>query len=489
MSVIHNENAFPVSENAPSMSPAAHKSPLSVKKSPSLHKSPATGKSSGRKPLGEVSLNVKPEGSTTPAKSPILEIVETAIALQDKPDLTDVPNSPPIDAQADRSATRDPPTTGTKRSSTGNRIKDDVQSPYERCVRKLPSMSPHSRVESAVPEGFDLPFPAMDPISDGDDDGEDDESEDTLSSRFAPASAAKSNRGSRRSSVASNFTTSSWGSAIFEDAKRNSCTPARNVSLFADMVESAIGSAKKENANISFDFKSESVNINFCNVESAQKSRRGSAVSRKSDVDVSRKSVASNVTILPERLSDASNITILPDGLTDVGSPDDAIADKENVPVQSARKSIVAFEDDCISEDPRSVKKTPAKKTPAKKGTPRRSSRGALSAKSAKSSCASEKSAGGIFQVGRYKEVVLPELEDSPDPGKECEEHEELEEEAPEPRRWKVKARGRMTSTQFCASKGKLRFMSNFAKSQRAWRAQLEAESEADSEEQRQASQ
>merc|ERR1719426_229294 len=119
MSAVANENVCPGSENVPVMSPAAVKSPLSVGKSPSLLKSPATGKSSGRKPLGEVTLNVKPEG--TPAKSPIFEI------LQDKPDSTDMPNSPPVDNSA-QDATSNPPT-GTKRSSTGNRVQDEVSSP------------------------------------------------------------------------------------------------------------------------------------------------------------------------------------------------------------------------------------------------------------------------------------------------------------------------------------------------------------------------
>merc|ERR1719331_1521503 len=112
----------------------------------------------------------------------------------------------------------------------------------------------------------------MDPISDGDDDEEDDGSEDTLSDRFAPASAMKSrgSRASRRSSMASN---NSWGSSIFEDAKRKS---ESGHSIFADMAENLINSAKKsEGANINLDYNSQSVQINFCNV-SAQKSRRGS---------------------------------------------------------------------------------------------------------------------------------------------------------------------------------------------------------------------
>merc|ERR1719174_2725361 len=135
------ENVFPGSENVPAMSPAAIKSPLSVGKSP---------------------------------------IAQT----KGKPDSSDTPNSPPVDqhSQAPDSAVRSgsgDATCGTKRSSTGNRIQDDVASPFERCVRPLESLSPNARVGSAVPESFALPFPAMDPINDDDAD-EDDESEDAV---------------------------------------------------------------------------------------------------------------------------------------------------------------------------------------------------------------------------------------------------------------------------------------------------------------------
>merc|ERR1719281_2383256 len=169
----------------------------------------------------------------------------------------------------------------------------------------------------------------MDPINDDDDD-DDDESEDAVSARFAPASA-KSIRGSRgtsrRSSVASGST--------FEDARRKS--------LFADMFDNVIGTAASQNANISFDFNSQSVNINFgSNNMSTEKSRRSS---------VNRKSGASDVTILPDRQSVASNVTVLPDDLTDAGSHGEADVDKENIPIASGRKSVgrksvVAFEDD-----------------------------------------------------------------------------------------------------------------------------------------------
>merc|ERR1719281_1190992 len=278
----------------------------------------------------------------------------------------------------------------------------------------------------------------MDPINDDDDD-DDDESEDAVSARFAPASA-KSIRGSRgtsrRSSVASGST--------FEDARRKS--------LFADMFDNVIGTAASQSVNISFG----------SNNMSTEKSRR-SSVNRKSGAsDVSilpdRQSVA---TILPDRKSVASNVTVLPDDLTDAGSHGEADVDKENIPIASGRKSVgrksvVAFEDDETA--------LPSKNTPAKAATPRRAS-----------VCVSEKSCGtpgGIFQVGRYKHVELPEIEDSANSA------EEEEDFAPEVRRWKVKARGR--TSKFCASTGKLRFMSNFAREQnaRAWRSQVEQQEE-----------
>ena len=109
-----------------------------------------------------------------------------------------------------------------------------------------------------------------------------------------------------------------------------------------------------------------------------------------------------------------------------------------------------------------------SKNTPAKAATPRRAS-----------VCVSEKSCGtpgGIFQVGRYKHVELPEIEDSSNPA------EEEQDFAPEVRRWKVKARGR--TSKFCASTGKLRFITGFAREQKArpWRSQMEQQEDAEPE-------